>query len=98
MHDPDPFRRAGASLQLIFWGTILVLLDFNFTFREGATGFSCDILHDLIGYAMIAMGLSGLRPLGSALLNACFWIAVISVPASIHDSICWNQGLAGTRL
>lgn len=92
----DPLHRADLPLKQIFWGILLVLLDFSLTLNSGGSGVSCDILHDVIGYLLISVGAGSLArivPTGpqQKRLVLCQFIAILSIPFAILNSFIFER-------
>ena len=46
------------NINLIFWGTLIVIIDFSFSSTTNGTGIKFDVINDFIGSIMIFIGLS----------------------------------------
>ena len=69
-------------LRLIFWGGLLCVIDFHFSWISGSSGFKIDILNDLLGMVLITVGVFRLEPI-CATYNLQTPIQVIEVVAVI---------------
>lgn len=60
-----------AAINKLFWGLIIVLLDFNIIFF--------DVFPDFIGYAIVASGLGQLQPYSASFLKARLAAVTLSI-------------------
>lgn len=51
------------NLNLIFWGAIIVFLDFSFSKTMNGTGIKIDLINDFVGSIMICVGVSRIAKL-----------------------------------
>src|SRR5688572_6553017 len=54
---PTRLLRTRTPLRLIFWGGLLLVLDFHFSTVQGNRGFRLDLLNDLMGAILILVGI-----------------------------------------
>jgi len=52
----DDVKKTIGPLMLIFWGTLICLVDFYFTWTQNGEGFRFDVINDAVGTIMIAVG------------------------------------------
>src|SRR5688572_29645676 len=100
--------RCGTPLRLIFWGGLLCLFDFSFSSQSNGHGFQFDILNDLVGMALITVGvfrILGLR-LDEKRRGMLLFVAVVSVVSTAealldhfifprHELFFWLATLIG---
>ena len=74
-------KKAVAPLQLIFWGGLLLIFDFNLFWLEGASGFKLDLLNDVLATILIAVGVSRLSalPVHDGYASMMRFVKVVSV-------------------
>jgi len=69
-YEGEPMNAIAAGFGQVFWGLLLVILDFNLN--------HFDVLPDFIGYILVAVGLGGLTGLSRQFATArtCAWVLV----------------------
>lgn len=93
-------------MRAIFWGAIVCLVDVTIAFdtsiagSSGAaaqrTGFKCDVVNDMIGFALIAFALSTIGQMLAptrvrAGLRFAAAVAALSIVSSLHDQIIYDR-------
>lgn len=92
----DDIIHAARPLRQIFWGTLLVLLDFTFAWTSGGEGFRFDILDDTLGMVLITAAVARLRRIHvdssyTARMGFIRWVAILAVVESILDHFIFAQ-------
>jgi hypothetical protein len=89
--------RAITPLRLIFWGGVLCVLDFTFTFSQkvNGEGFKFDLLNDFIGMLMIAFGVFALGRIEAhdryaTAMGFVKLIAVLATIEALHDHLIYS--------
>jgi hypothetical protein len=85
----SPFRFI-TPLRLVFWGGILCLFDFTWSWTGGREGFKFDLLDDFIGMILVTVGLFRIASMSGPGrvrigLNFLGGIAVVSSAAALLD-------------
>ena len=94
-------------LRLIFWGGILCLFDFKFSWLEGAReGFQIDFINDFVGTILITVGLFRIAPLvrPGRVRGGMYFLAGVAVVSSAAaaldhfifprpEALTWATGL-----
>lgn len=76
-------KKAVAPLQMIFWGGLLLIFDFNLFWVTNGEGFKFDLLNDVLASIMIAVGVSRLSalPVHDGYAQMMRFVKVVSVLA-----------------
>ncbi|MCE5279179.1 MAG: hypothetical protein ABFD92_08805 [Planctomycetaceae bacterium] len=85
-----PIAAAVTPLRLIFWGGLLVILDFKLFWATGADRTSsCDILNDTLGAILILVGLCRLLaiPAGGSYRRG-MWFVLVACVLEIAKTVC----------
>ena len=88
--DERDVRSAITPLRMVFWGGLLCVLDFNLSIASGGSGFQLDLLNDIPGAWLIAVGVSRLAraPVGGGYAGEMAFVkamAILAVPKAFLD-------------
>mmetsp|Transcript_28549 Transcript_28549/g.93277 ORF Transcript_28549/g.93277 Transcript_28549/m.93277 type:complete len:211 (+) Transcript_28549:58-690(+) len=87
------------DLNLIFWGVIIILLDFHYSQTTNGVGFKFDFIPDILGAIMIFLGVFSIS--GSVIANPSFLRnmrfvvlgALIQIVLSIDDFFIYHESV-----
>lgn len=87
------------DLNLIFWGIIIILLDFHYSQTTNGVGFKFDFIPDILGAIMIFLGVFSIS--GSVIANPSFLRnmrfvvlgALIQIVLSIDDFFIYHESV-----
>jgi hypothetical protein len=100
IHRDDTFYadvfHAARPLRWIFWGVLLVLLDFSFSMTMNGEGFRIDILDDTLGMLLITAAVARLRAIRvdssyATRMTFILGISILAVLESILDHCIFAQ-------
>ncbi len=80
-------RQAVKPLRLIFWGGLLLFLDFHFTSTVNGEGFRFDVLNDTLGAVLVTVGVFRLARLGGSFVHPRYPAAMTFAKAVCVASI-----------
>ena len=85
----DYVREAVAPLRFVFWGGLLLILDFTITQTTNGQGFRCDILDDTVGALLIAVGVFRLSaaPVDERYAKVMRFVKVVCVLGVVETAI-----------
>ena len=98
---PTPLATVIRGLRAIFWGGLLVILDFKISESVNGSGFQLDLLNDTLGWILVLSGVLKLRPAGTGDLyrrrmTFVTWIAVLNLVDSLRSftvGVRWPEAL-----
>lgn len=93
---PEIIRGTYKPLRMIFWGGLLCIFDITFTTTSNGSGFTFDVLNDVVGCAMIAWGVSRLGPLPvdsryATVMRLVKAVALLSIPVAFFDQFVFQR-------
>jgi hypothetical protein len=92
----EPIIHVVRPLRRLFWGALLVLLDFTFSTTTNGVGFRLDLLDDTVGMVLITAAVATLwdmhvSPSYAARMGFVRWVAILALLESILDHFIFPQ-------